>query len=132
MCGELDEEDHSKGDLCHRFVERANAVLARSPAPATGHGESDLNAYLDKLFVDVLRRIVRDLLAVDARQACDRVAMQSLVLGRLAGFIAGHAPLKEDPLRKLIEATMLGYGEADVPRIVHDHDHHHDHHHHHH
>ena len=61
--------------------------------------------------------------------------MQSLVLARLAGFLAGHVALNEDPMRKVLEAVMLGYGEAEKPpqrdHHGHDHDHDHDHDHHH-
>ncbi|OGA95975.1 MAG: hypothetical protein A3E79_17810 [Burkholderiales bacterium RIFCSPHIGHO2_12_FULL_61_11] len=53
--------------------------------------------------------------------------MQSLVLARLAGFMAGHVALNEDPLRKLMEAVMLGYGEADIPVRRHEHEHEHEH-----
>jgi len=62
--------------------------------------------------------------------------MEPLVFARLAGFIAAHTPLSEDPLRRLIEALMLGYSEGEIA-VPHDHDHGHDHfhdhdHHHHH
>jgi hypothetical protein len=123
MCGELDEEDRYKGDLCNRFLAHANAALARHPAIGIPE-EGDMNAYLDSLYADVLKRIVRDLGAVEPSQAYERVAMQSLVLSRLAGFLAGHVALPEDPMRKVIEATMLGYAEAEAP---HDPDHGHDH-----
>ena len=51
-----------------------------------------------------------------------------------AGFLAGHMSLQEDPLRKVMEALMLGYGEAEEMTAAdhehghsHDHDHDHDH-----
>ena len=53
-----------------------------------------------------------------------------LVLARLAGFLAGHVALNEDPLRKLM-AVMLSCAEAESPPVHdhhgHDHDHDHDH-----
>jgi len=88
--------------------------------------DHDLNAYLDRLFADLLRRIVGDVQATEPPQAYRRMAMQSLVLARLAGFLAGHVALPEDPLRKLVEAMMLGYAEAEAPKHA-DHHHHHDH-----
>ena len=116
MCGDLDEEDRFEGDLYQRFLVHSQALLER-PAPVGG----DLNAYLDQLFADLLRRCVTDAEAVASPNAYRQVAMQSLVMARLAGFLAGHVALQEDPLRKLMEAVMLGYGEAESPP---EHDHH--------
>jgi hypothetical protein len=53
--------------------------------------------------------------------------MQPLVFARLAGFLAAHASLQEDPLRKVVEALMLGYAEAERIQPYHGHDHDHDH-----
>jgi hypothetical protein len=53
------------------------------------------------------------------------------VFARLAGFLAAHAALNEDPLRKVIEALMLGYAEAEKIEPHHGHDHEHEHHGHH-
>ena len=36
-----------------------------------------------------------------------RIAMEPLVFARLAGFIAAHVPLSEDPLKRLIEAVKF-------------------------
>ena len=101
---------------------RTRKVLAHRRAEAGG-----LNAYLDSLFGDVLRRCERDAGEAAGSQAYGRLAMQSLVLARLAGFLAGHVALNEDPMRKLIEAVMLGYGEAEAPVGGEDHLHGHDH-----
>ena len=117
MCGDLDEEDRVESDLLQRFLVHAQALLERPRA----RGE-DLNAYLDGLFANALERCTDD--ADHAPDGYKVLAMQSLVMGRLAGFLAGHVALNEDPLRKLMEATMLGYAEADaVPQRDH---HHHD------
>ena len=117
MCGDLDEEDRVESDLLQRFLVHAQALLERPRA----RGE-DLNAYLDGLFASALERCTDD--ADHAPDGYKVLAMQSLVMGRLAGFLAGHVALNEDPLRKLMEATMLGYAEADaVPQRDH---HHHD------
>lgn len=124
MCGDLDEEDRFEGDLYQRFLVHSQALLERRPAA----GE-DLNAYLDRLFTDLLRRCVGDAenAAATSANAYRQVAMQSLVLARLAGFLAGHVALQEDPLRKTIEAMMLGYGEAETTQRGHGHDHDHEH-----
>ena len=117
MCGDLDEEDRVEGDLLQRFLVHAQALLERPRAQG-----DDLNAYLDGLFASALKRCADD--ADHASDGYKVLAMQSLVMGRLAGFLAGHVALNEDPLRKLMEATMLGYAEADaVPQRDH---HHHD------
>jgi hypothetical protein len=47
------------------------------------------------------------------------LASQSVVLARLAGFLAGHLDLREDPLRTSIEALMAGY---DAQNSGHTHD----------
>ena len=133
MCGDLEEEDRLEGDLYQRFLVHSQALLSQPP-PAS----SDLSQYLDRLFADLLKRCVHDAEQTAAPNGYNKMAMQSLVLARLAGFLAGHVALNEDPMRKVIEAVMLGYGEAEKPpeRDHHDHDHdhaqHHQHHQHHH
>lgn len=119
MCGDIENEGF-EGDLYQRFLVHSQTVLAREPME-----RDDLNSYLDKLFTEVLNRCVQDAQAVPSSDAYRRVAMQSLVLARLAGFMAGHVALNEDPLRKLMEAVMLGYDEADIPVPRHEHEHEH-------
>ena len=122
MCGEIEEENRFQADLHQRFLVHARAMLAQRPA-----GPAGLNAYLDTLFADVLRRCVQDSSAPGEPGMADaygRLAMQSLVLARLAGFLAGHVALNEDPMRKLLEAMMLGYSEAEMHPPVHEHHHH--------
>lgn len=137
MCGDLDENDNLEGDLLQRFLVHGNSRLAL--APSSGGSTDGLNAYLDKLFADTLGRCIADAKAAEVTKATMTtdgyrvLAMQSLVMARVAGFLAGHVALREDPLRKLIEAAMLGYGEAETSPAGHDpghdHDHGHDHHH---
>jgi len=126
MCGDLEEEDRFEGDLYQRFLVHSSAMLAKAPA-----GGDDLNRYLDGLFNDLLKRCVVDAEQVASPNAYRQVAMQSLVLARLAGFLAGHVALNEDPLRKLMEAVMLGYAEAEKPPAHDHHGHEHGHEHHH-
>ena len=109
MCGDLEPEDRFEGDLYQRFLVHSQAMLDLPLA------EGEMNRYLDGLFKDLLRRCMND-----AEQTADpngyrRVAMQSLVLARLAGFLAGQVALNEDPMRKVLEAVMLGYVEAESP-----------------
>jgi hypothetical protein len=120
MCGEIEEETRFEDDLFQRFVVHSRSALAR---PAAGGDE--LNTYLDRLFAELLKRCIDDAQAGPSSDAYSRMAMQSLVLARLAGFLAGHVALNEDPMRKLMEATVLGYGEADMSVRGHAHGHEH-------
>jgi len=120
MCGDMDDDE---GELEERLYARFRAhaqMLLSEPAPPE---PADLNEYLDRLFFDSLSRSVRD--GEQAVQRYERLAMQPLVFARLAGFLAGHLALSEDPLRKVIEAMMMGYGEAEALDQAQDHDHHH-------
>ena len=62
---------------------------------------ADLAAYMEKLFCDVLERSVRDSAAAEGQQY-ERLAAQPVVFARLAGFLAGHLSLGEDPLRRVL------------------------------
>ncbi len=135
MCGDLEEENQLEGDLYQRFLAHGRAMIEQ---PSAG---GDMNRYLDGLFKDLLQRCVHDAEQTASPNGYGTLAMQSLVLARLAGFLAGHVALNEDPMRKVLEAVMLGYQEAESPPERdhhgpgghdHDHDHGHDGHHHHH
>jgi hypothetical protein len=136
VCGDLEPEDRIESDLYQRFRVHSQAMLEQPPSGG------EMNRYLDGLFKDALKRCVADADQADGANA-DRtgyrtMAMQSLVLARLAGFLAGQVALNEDPMRKVMEAVMHGYGEAESPpqRDHHGHggydgpDHDHDGHHH--
>ncbi len=135
MCGDLEPEDRIESDLYQRFRVHSQAMLEQ---PSAG---GEMNRYLDGLFKDLLQRCVADADRVVDQNGYRTMAMQSLVLARLAGFLAGQVALNEDPMRKVMEAVMLGYGEAEAPPErdhhghdhdghAHDHDHDHDGHHH--
>ena len=94
MCGDLEEDDALESDLHRRFVMRGETLLARRGP----RGDDPLNDYCDRLFADLLRRCVDDAGDVEAGDAYRRMAMQSVVLARLAGFLAGHGVLTDDPL----------------------------------
>ena len=118
MCGDLEEEDRLEGDLYQRLLVHSRALLDKPP------GGGELNRYLDGLFTAMLQRCLTDAEQTASPNGYATVAMQSLVLARLAGFLAGHVALNEDPLRKLLEAVMLGYAEAEsVPARDHHHGH---------
>ena len=125
MCGELDDgppgqklEDH----LYTSFLAHARRLLAEAER---GKAEKDsLAGYADRLFADALGRASRDCERLDEAKRYETLAIQSLVFARLAGVLASHLALNEDPLRKLMEAAMHGYGEAE--KLAPDHGHYHD------
>jgi hypothetical protein len=123
MCGDLEPEDKLEGDLYQRFLVHSRAMLDQPS------GSGEMNRYLDGLFKAVLQRCITDAEHAEGPNGYAQVAMQSLVLARLAGFLAGHVALNEDPMRKVLEAVMHGYAEAESPpeRDHHGHDHDHDH-----
>ena len=134
MCGELEEESGAGDQVHDRFVAHVHSFLAGMK----GRRSSDpIHAHLDRLFRELLSAVIDPNRAPEEMNGYQRIAMEPLVFARLAGFIAAHAPLSDDPLRRLIEALMLGYseGEIAVPQghdHGHDHFHGHDHDHHHH
>ena len=124
MCGDMDDDESEIEErLYARF--RAHAMTLLSEQGSALQEPADLNQYLDKLFSDGLSRSVRDGEQADAAQRYERLGMQPLVFARLAGFLAGHLALSEDPLRKVIEAMMMGYGEAEAMDHAQANDHHH-------
>jgi hypothetical protein len=127
MCGDLDEEeadDQIEEKLYARFLANARELLKDS-GQSSPETPADLASYMEKLFVDALSRSVRDGEGAGANRY-ERLAVQPVVFARLAGLIAGHLALGEDPLRKVIEALMLGYAEAQTLDRAHAaHGHHH-------
>jgi hypothetical protein len=115
MCGDLDEEESDteiEEKLFGRFLAHARELLKDS-GQSSPEQPADLASYMEKLFVDTLSRSVRDGEQVGAN-GYERLAVQPVVFARLAGLLAGHLSLGEDPLRKLMEALMLGYAEAET------------------
>ncbi len=136
MCGDLEEDGVGKLDeqLYGRFLVHARELLSHQGGLSEKSTKSanDLNAYMDKLFADALSRATRDAEQADGDQHYDRLVAQSLVFARLTGFLAAHQSLHEDPLRRVMEALMMGYGEAEQLAEhghSHAHGHAHDHHH---
>jgi hypothetical protein len=127
MCGDVDEEaGELEEQLYARFLAHARALL-EPQGPSKAASPDDPVAYMDKLFADALSRCVRDGEEAGSDKRYLRLANQPLVFARLAGLLAGHLALDQDPLRKVIEALMQGYAEAAQADHHHDHDHDHDH-----
>ena len=140
MCGDLEEDGPTDVEerLHARFLNHAGHLLAQYAKAPKPQDDGDLNAYMNKLFTDALSRAARDSDSATDGQHYARLAAQPLVFARLAGFLASHMALQEDPLRKVIEAMMLGYAEGEEMTVAdhehghshdpgHDHDHDHDH-----
>jgi hypothetical protein len=123
MCGELDDEQPTTGEDLHydRFLVHARAILARAERGAKP--DDPLIAAIDELFTAALSRAVRDCEGADPSRRYAMLSLQPLVFARLAGLLAGHLSIGEDPLRKTMEALMHGYAEADSVEPDHGHDH---------
>lgn len=114
MCGDLDdeaEEGKLEAALYARFVAHARMLLAQTQPAET---PADNARYMEKLFSDALGRAVKDCEQMSLDGRYERMMVQPVVFARLAGFLAAHMSLGEDPLRRVIEALMLGYSEAET------------------
>src|SRR5258708_12504296 len=122
MCGDLEEEAGPDHGVYDRFVAHAHSFLATMKKQ--GKNPDPVHAHLDRLFRELLAAAIDPNRAPDEMSGYQRIAMEPLVFARLAGFIAAHVPLSEDPLRRVMEALMLGYSEAEIapPNHYHDHD----------
>jgi hypothetical protein len=122
MCGDLEEEDTEGERLYAAFRQAANTAIheavdhrggSRSrldgEAPSGAVSDAALHGYMDGLFGDILNACLKDGRRVGDGDAYRVLASQSVVLARVAGFLAGHLDLQGDPLRNSIEALMAGY-----------------------
>jgi hypothetical protein len=145
MCGDLEEEDTEAERLYAAFLQSAHTAIHEaidhrggSRSRLDGHAadptadqadqadgqtgavsDAALHGYMDGLFGDILNACIKDGRRVGGPDAYRVLASQSVVLARLAGFLAGHLDLREDPLRTSIEALMAGY---DAENSGHTHD----------
>jgi hypothetical protein len=142
MCGDLEEEDTEAERLYAAFLQSAHTAIHEavdhrggSRSRLDGHAadqtadqtdgqtgavsDAALHGYMDGLFGDILNACIKDGGRVGGPDAYRVLASQSVVLARLAGFLAGHLDLREDPLRTSIEALMAGY-DAQNPGHTHD------------
>ena len=127
MCGELEEDGSEIEEVLYaRFAAHVHSFVANLK---TQGSDSPLHVHLNALFRDSLTRSADNESAPETVGGYDRLVMEPLVFARLAGFMAAHIPLHEDPLKRVIEALMTGYseGEIEVPDHDHDHDHGHSH-----
>jgi hypothetical protein len=125
MCGDLEEEDTEAERLHAVFLQAAHAAIheavdhrggsrnrldEQAGDPPGAVSDAALHSYMDGLFGDILNACIKDGRRVGGPDSYRVLASQSIVLARLAGFLAGHLHPHEDPLRNSIEALMSGYG----------------------
>jgi hypothetical protein len=130
MCGEIETDESIAEEFYARFVDHARSFLAASPSESPDGDDSELYDYLEAMFRDTLRATTEAATVGDAISGFERLCMEPLVYARVAGFMAAHQPIEDDPLRRLIEALMTGYAEGEEAAAVaqhHDHGHSHEH-----
>ena len=127
MCGDFDEDGPGKLEevLYDRYQAHAKLLLERQ---AVKHNPGDpVVAAIETLFTAALGRAVKDTETADEGRQYEMLSMQPLVFARLAGYLAGHLAMQEDPLHKVLDAMLHGYREANDAQHNHDRDHHHGH-----
>ena len=134
MCGDLEEQDTESERLHAAFVQAANGAIheavdhrggsrrcldAEGSEPGACLSDASLHRYMDGLFGDILNACIKDGRLADGPDRYRVLACQSVVLARLAGFLAGRLDPREQPLASSIEALMAGF----APRgSAHSHD----------
>ncbi len=125
MCGDLESDETVLEEFYARFVDDVRAFLADYEEGEGPSGDDALYRHLDELFRSMLKTAADGESAPADMRGYDRLCMEPLVFARIAGFMAAHQPLEDDPMRRLIEAVMTGYseGEAALERYAHRHTH---------
>lgn len=136
MCGDLDEqeEDAESERLYAAFLQAAHAAIHEAvdhrggsrtrleeqrQDPASRLSDEALHGYMDGLFGDILTACIKDGRRAGGPDQYRVLASQSIVLARVAGFLASQLDLREDPLAGAIDALMTGYNPQLSP---HEHD----------
>ena len=125
MCGDLESDEALAEDFYARFVDHSRSFLAAMKAESAAATTNQLHAHLDSLFKQTLTAATEHGSALEEVSGFERLCMEPLVYARLAGFMAAHQPLEDDPMRRLMEAVMTGYDEGEA--IMSEEDHHHSH-----
>ena len=95
MCGELEEDGSEIEEVLYaRFAAHVHSFLADMKSQGS---DSPLHVHLNALFRESLTRSADSESAPETVGGYDRLAMEPLVFARLAGFMAAHLPLHEDP-----------------------------------
>jgi hypothetical protein len=113
VCGDIESDESLGEEFYARFREHARQFLAKLTTQTRRGEASQLYAYLDALLRRELSAAANPDSAPDAVSGYERLRMEPLVYARIAGFMAAHQPLDEDPMKRLIEALMTGYAEGE-------------------
>lgn len=134
MCGDLEEADGAAERLYGVFLQAAEEAvheaidhrggsrrrIEQQPGDSADRlPDASVHGYMDGLFADILSACIKDARRASSAERYRVLASQSIVLARLAGFLAGHRDPCEEPLASSIEALMAGYSQRDSP---HSHD----------
>ena len=132
MCGDLEEQDTEGERLYAAFLQAAHTAIHEAVDHRGGSrrrleehrrdpegrlSDESLHGYMDGLLGEVLTACIKDGRLVGGADQYRVLASQSIVLARLAGFLASQLDLREDPLASVIEALMAGY----APQEPHEH-----------
>src|SRR5579863_1747567 len=127
MCGDLEEQDSESERLYAAFLQAAHVAIheavdhrggsrgrleehRRGPTETAGRlSDEALHGYMDGLFGDILTACIKDGRRAGGPDQYRVLASQSIVLARLAGFLASQLDPREDPLASVIDALMAGY-----------------------
>jgi len=126
MCGDIEDDESLAEEYYARFVDHTRRFLATSKVEGRERADP-LYTHLETLFRSTLSAAAELDTAAEEVSGYERLSMEPLVYARLAGFMAAHQPLQDDPLRRLIEALMTGYEEGEAINSGQDHHHAHGH-----
>lgn len=123
MCGDLESDETLLEEFYARFVENARAFVADEANGSHAEDANPLYRYLDERFREALTMAADQDAAPADTSGYERLCMEPLVFARIAGFMAAHQPLEDDPMRRLMEAVMTGYAEGEdaIERYAHQH-----------
>jgi len=123
MCGDLESDETLAEEFYTRFVDDTHSFLTGLSAETIRGEDENLYVHLDSLFRSTLTGATEPSKAPTEVSGYDRLSMEPLVYARLAGFMAAHLPLEEDPMRRLLDAIMTGYAEGEEIILERDHAH---------
>ena len=130
MCGDLEEPEVESERLYSAFLKAAEAAIHEALDHRGGSrrrlerqeeedgdalSDASLHGYMDGLFGEILSACIKDARRASSSERYRVLASQSIVLARVAGFLAGHLDPHEQPLASSLEALMAGYSPRSAP-----------------
>ncbi len=129
MCGDLDGDVARDDELFGWLIANArmHGATPGGVPPELPIAEPGSNEYMTATFRGALTRSLTDIERAPEGSRVDAIRSQAIVLGRLAGFLAGHLPPEMDAFRDVVDALMDGNREPQMSAGDHidDHEHHH-------